>query len=219
MWPRLGLRRDRRVMAAIRIGLFGGSFDPPHLAHRALGRVAMQALALDELRWLPAGAPWQKASRLMAPAVHRLAMLTELLAGEPGQAIDERELQRSGPTYTITTVRELQAEQPAASWFFILGQDQYGHFDSWREWPELLSRLTLAVAARDGQAPRPPPAVAGLPHRLEVLPLPRLDIAASDIRARAAAGQPITALVGERVARYIDQHRLYATGTAQAGRH
>ena len=206
-------------MAAARIGLFGGSFDPPHRAHLALAGVALQTLALDELRWLPAGAPWQKAGRLLSSAEHRLAMLAALLADEPGQVIDDRELRRSGPTYTIDTVRELQAERPEAQWFFILGQDQYGRFDTWRDWPELLSRLTLAVAARDGQTPAPPPALAAVPHRLEVLPLPRLDIAASDIRARAAAGQPITSAVGEPVARYIDQHRLYATGAAHAARH
>ena len=206
-------------MAAARIGLFGGSFDPPHLAHRALARVALQSLALDELRWLPAGAPWQKAGRPLTAAVHRRAMLAELLAGEAGQVIDERELQRSGPTYTIDTVRELQAEQPDALWFFILGQDQYGRFDTWREGPELLSRLTLAVAARNGQTPTPPPALAEVPHHLAVLTLPRLDISASDIRTRAAAGLPIAALVGDRVARYIDQHRLYATGAADAVRH
>ena len=205
-------------MAAARIGLFGGSFDPPHLAHRALARVAMQTLALDELRWLPAGAPWQKASRTLTAAAHRLAMLAELLADEPGQVVDEREVRRNGPTYTIDTVRELQAEQPDAEWFFILGQDQYGRFDTWRDWPELLSRLTLAVAARNGQAPLAPSALAAVPHRLQVLPLPRLDLAASDIRGRAAAGQPITTLVGERIARYIDQHRLYATGTAPPAR-
>lgn len=206
-------------MVAARIGLFGGSFDPPHRAHLALARVALQTLALDELRWLPAGAPWQKTSRPLTSAEHRLAMLAALLADEPGQVIDDRELRRGGPTYTIDTVRELQAERPDAQWFFILGQDQYGRFDTWRDWPELLSRLTLAVAARDGQPPVPPPALAAVPHRLEVLPLPRLDLAASDIRARAAAGQPITAAVGEPVARYIDQHRLYATGAAQAARH
>lgn len=206
-------------MAAPRIGLFGGSFDPPHLAHRALARVAMQSLALDELRWLPAGAPWQKAGRSLTAADHRRAMLAELLDGEAGQLIDDRELRRSGPTYTIATVRELQAEQPEASWFFILGQDQYGRFDTWRDWPELLSRLTLAVAARDGQPPTPPAALAAVPHRLAVLALPRLDIAASDIRAGAAAGRPISTLVGDRVARYIDQHRLYATGAADAVRH
>ncbi|MBL8351171.1 MAG: nicotinate (nicotinamide) nucleotide adenylyltransferase [Burkholderiaceae bacterium] len=199
-------------MAAARIGLLGGSFDPPHLAHLALARVAMQALALDELRWLPAGAPWQKAGRTMAPTGHRVAMLTALLADEPRQVVDERELRRSGPTFTIDTVRELQAERPGCDWFFILGQDQYGRFDTWRDWRELLQRLTLAVAARAGHAPQPPAALAALPHRVVALPLPRLDISATEIRARAAAGQPVAALVGEPVARYIARHHLYTPG-------
>ena len=197
-----------------RIGLLGGSFDPPHLAHLALARVAMQALALDELRWLPAGAPWQKAGRRLTPAEHRVAMLAALLDGEPKQVIDERELHRAGLTYTIDTVCELQTERPDADWFFILGQDQYGRFDTWHAWRELLQRLTLAVAARDGQLPQPPGALAAVPHRVVVLPLPRLDIAATEIRALAAAGQPIAALVGERVAGYIEQHHLYTPGHA-----
>ena len=215
-------------MPVYRIGLLGGSFDPPHLAHLALARVAVRALALDELRWLPAGAPWQKAGRTMAPAAHRAAMLAELLAerladmpaeeaaGAPArpvrQVIDERELHRSGPTFTIDTVRELQAEQPGADWFFILGQDQYARFDTWRDWPELLQRLTLAVAGRAGQPPTPPAALAAVPHQVVALDLPRQDIAASDIRARLAAGQPVAALVGRRVAGYIDQHQLYKSG-------
>jgi len=201
------------LTAARRIGVLGGSFDPPHLAHLALGRVALQALALDELRWLPAGAPWQKAGRVMAPAEHRVAMLTELLAGEPGnQVIDPRELQRAGATFTIDTVRELQAEQPGADWFLILGQDQYARFDTWRDWPELLQRLTLAVAGRAGQAPQAPAALLALPHRVQTLDLPPTHIAASDIRHRLAAGQPVAALVGERVAGYISQHHLYKQG-------
>ena len=196
-------------MAAPRIGLLGGSFDPPHLAHLALGRVALQILALDELRWLPAGSPWQKSDRALAPAAHRVAMLAALLAGEPRCVIDARELQRSGATYTIDTVRELQAETAPADWFLVLGQDQYAHFDTWRDWPELLQRLTLAVAARDGVAPQAPAALAALPHRCTLLPLPPLAIAASDIRARVAAGQSVAALAGAPVARYIDQHQLY----------
>ena len=158
-----------------RIGLLGGSFDPPHLAHLALGRVAMHALALDELRWLPAGAPWQKADRLMAPPQHRAAMLAALVGDEPGcQVIDPRELQRAGATYTIDSVRELQAEQPDAAWFLVLGQDQYARFDTWRDWRDLLQRLTLAVAGRAGQAPKAPAALSALPHRVKILNLPPL---------------------------------------------
>jgi nicotinate-nucleotide adenylyltransferase len=201
------------VTPARRIGVLGGSFDPPHLAHLALGRVALQTLALDELRWLPAGAPWQKAGRVMAPGAHRVAMLAELLVDEPGrQVIDPRELQRAGATYTIDTVRELQAEQADADWFLVLGQDQYAHFDTWRDWPELLQRVTLAVAGRAGQAPRAPTALAALPYRVQILDLPPMPIAASDIRSRLAAGQAVAALVGERVACYIAQHQLYKQG-------
>ena len=205
------------MSTAPRIGLLGGSFDPPHLAHLALGRLARQTLALDELRWLPAGAPWQKAGRVMAPAAHRVAMLGLLLADEPGAWIDPRELQRDGATFTIDTVRELQAEQlkgdrPQAEWILILGQDQYSRFDTWRDWPELLQRCSLAVAGRAGQAPQAPAALAAVPHRLYLLDLPPQDIAASVVRARLAAGQPVATLVGERVAGYISQHGLYQQG-------
>lgn len=206
----------------LRIGLLGGSFDPPHLAHLALGRVAQATLDLDELRWLPAGAPWQKAGRQLAAAEHRAGMLSALLADEPHCVIDTREMLRGGATYTIDTVRELQAEQPDADWFFILGQDQYARFDSWRDWSELLDRLTLAVAGRDGEALQPPPALAARPHRVLPLPLPRQDISASDIRRQLAAGTPAAALaplVGEAVASYIDQHQPYPRGAAHSNRH
>ena len=197
-----------------RIGLLGGSFDPPHLAHRALGRLAMQALTLDELRWVPAGAPWQKAGRQMAGAEHRAAMLALLVGDDPGHTIDTRELQREGPTYTLDTVLALQDEwaasgQPPAEWFLILGQDQFARFDTWHHWPELLQRVTLAVAGRAGQAPEAPPALAGMAYRCERLNLPAMDISASAVRQQRAAGHPVAALVGEAVARYIAQHHLY----------
>ena len=197
-----------------RIGLLGGSFDPPHLAHQALGRLAMQALRLDELRWLPAGAPWQKAGRSLASAAHRAAMLALLVGDAPGQSIDTRELRRQGPTYTLDTVIALQHEwaasgQPPAEWLLILGQDQFARFDTWQRWPELLQRVTLAVAGRDGQAPAAAPALAGMAYRCERLAMPTMDISASAVRQQRAAGQPVSALVGEAVARYIDQHQLY----------
>lgn len=193
----------------------GGSFDPPHLAHLALGHAARAQLALDELRWLPAGAPWQKAGRVVASAAHRGAMLSALLAGDAGSVIDERELHRDGPTYTIDTVRALQAELPGAEWFLILGQDQYGRFDTWQAWPELLQRLTLAVAARDGQPPQAPAALAAVPHRCVPLQLPAMAISASAVRQRLAAGLGVADLVGASVAGYIDQHRPYPGPTTQ----
>ena len=202
------------VAGVRRIGLLGGSFDPPHLAHLALGRLALQALRLDELRWLPAGMPWQKADRRLASAEHRAAMLALLVGDAPGHSIDKRELRQDGPSYTLDTVGALQAEwaasgQVPADWFLILGQDQFARFDTWHCWPELLQRVTLAVAGRAGQAPAAPPALAGMAYRCERLDLPAMDISASAVRCLRAAGQPISALVGEAVARYIDQHQLY----------
>jgi nicotinate-nucleotide adenylyltransferase len=114
-----------------------------------------------------------------------------------------------GPSYTLDTVRELSAEQPGTEWVLVIGQDQYARLASWHGWRELLASVTLAVAAREGQAVQAPPALAGVPHRCEVLPLPQMDISATDIRARVAAGLPISPLVGDAVARYIDQHSLY----------
>lgn len=208
-------------MSVRRIGLLGGSFDPPHLAHLALGRLARDALGLDELRWLPAGTPWQKAAQQRAPAAHRLAMLAALLDGEPRCVLDDRELRRPGLSYTIDTVRALQAEQLGADWFLVIGQDQYARFDTWRDWPELLQRLTLAVAGRAGSAPQAPAALAAHPHRVVALDLPPLHISATDIRRRLAAGEPASALaplVGPAVARYIDQHRLYRPSQEEGSR-
>jgi len=196
-----------------RIGLFGGSFDPPHLAHRALGELALAHLGLDELRWLPAGQPWQKAARTLAARGHRVAMLRLLLAGEPRFVIDERELDRAGPTYTVDTVREFAHQHPGAELLLVIGQDQYGRFDTWREWRELLQRVTLAVAGRDGAAPTPPPALAAQSHRLVALPLPAMPVSSTQIRAAAAQGLRVDALAGPAVAGYIADHQLY-TGKA-----
>ena len=134
---------------ARRVGLFGGSFDPVHNAHLALARAALAELQLDEVRWVPAGQPWQKARALTA-AVHREAMLRLALAGEPRFVLDRTEIRRPGPSYTLDTVRELAAAQPGTEWFLIIGHDQYAGLHTWNGWQELLARVTLAVANRPG---------------------------------------------------------------------
>lgn len=199
----------RRRPRQPRVGLLGGSFNPPHLGHLALARVARDHLRLDELLWVPAGQPWQKAGQFLAPAADRAAMVSAMIAGEPRMQLDERELHRQGPSYTLDTVLELQAERPGAELFLVIGQDQYAGLHTWRQPAALLAAVTLAVAARDGQAPQASPLLAALPHRPETLPLPRTDVSASTIRAALAAGQPVDRMVGEPVARYIDQHLLY----------
>jgi nicotinate-nucleotide adenylyltransferase len=198
---------------ARRVGLLGGSFNPPHLAHRALAELALRTLQLDELRWLPAGQPWQKPALHLAPAEHRAAMAMLAAAHEPRFVVDDRELHRQGPSYSIDTVRELEQELPGATLFLVIGQDQYARLHTWQRWRELLSAVTLAVAAREGEAVRASPAVAATWHRVEVLNLPRMDISATTIRERLARGQDVSALVGEAVAGYIAHHHLYAPPT------
>jgi nicotinate-nucleotide adenylyltransferase len=198
-----------RAAAPARIGLLGGSFDPPHLAHLALARTALQALHLDELWWLPAGQPWQKAGRALADGTHRAAMVRLLVQDEPRFRLDARELDRPGPTFTVDTVRECRAERPDAAFFLILGQDQYGRLDTWREWPALLGEVTLAVAARGGQPPLPPPALAAHPHRLEVLPLPDMPESSTALREALTRGDEVSPMVGQAVAGYIARHHLY----------
>jgi nicotinate-nucleotide adenylyltransferase len=194
-----------------RIGLLGGSFNPPHLAHLALARQARDELRLDEVRLLPAGQPWQKLAAGQGPIEgrHRVAMLGLLTRAEPGLVIDERELHRHGPSYSIDTVREIGAENPGAQLFFVIGQDQYARLHTWRDWQALLSLVTLAVAGRAGETPRPPAEVAAVPHRIEILALPPMAVASTDIRARAARGEDLSLLVGPAVAAYIDQNALY----------
>ena len=204
------------VQAPANLGLFGGSFDPPHAAHRALADAALTQLGLDEIVWVPAGHPWQKSGRRLASGADRTAMLRLLIDGEPRYRIDERELRRTGPSYTVDTLRELQAERPGARWWLIVGQDQYGHLDTWHDWPELVARAGIAVAGRDGQAVHAAPGLAGVAHAVHALALPPLAHAATGIRARLAAGEDVTALVGAPVARYIARHHLYQGDPAGA---
>ena len=191
-----------------RVGLLGGSFDPVHCAHLALARAALDALGLDGIRWIPAGRAWQKA-RLPSAAADREAMLRLALDGEARYAIERCERERAGPSDTVDTVAELHAREPRAAWFLIVGQDQWARFDTWHRWRELLRRVTVAVAARAGEAPCVPTAVMAEKPRVAEVPLPAMAVSSTDIRARAAAGLPLDALVPAAVARYIEERRLY----------
>ena len=191
------------------VGLFGGSFDPPHLAHRALAEAAIAELALDALVWVPAGQSPHKAGHAPASGDDRVAMLQRMTAGEPRFSIDPRELDRGGPSYTVDTLRELRAEQPGTRFWLVIGQDQYARFDTWHEWREILALAGLAVAARDGDPVRAAPGLSGIPHALRIVEMPALPHSATTVRTRAAAGLDVTALVGTPVARYIADHHLY----------
>jgi len=191
---------------APRIGIFGGSFDPVHNAHVALAGVALRELRLDQLLWVPAGQPWQK-QRHITPAADREAMVRLAIEGEPRFTLSRIELERSGPSFTVDTVRDLRAARPDAQWFLVIGQDQYAGFHTWHGWQDLLGLVTLAIADRPDAKHSVDPQVLAVPHAAVALPM--MDVSSTDIRARVEHGQGIADLVPEPVARYIARHRLY----------
>lgn len=190
-----------------RVGMFGGAFDPPHRAHVALAQAAVEQLALDRLYVFPTGNAWHK-DRTLTPPAHRLAMTQLAFAGLPAVQVDDRELRRSGPTYSVDTLRELQDEHPGAQLHLLMGEDQAGGFSRWHAWPEIAQRAILCVAGRgtgEGIA-----ALRALPGvRVQLLQLPPMPESATDIRARLTAGQDGAGLVGPAVASYIESHHLY----------
>lgn len=207
-----------------RVGLLGGSFDPVHQAHLELARVAASTLNLTELRWVPVGYAWQK-QRTLTAASHRIAMLQAALLADPIDAagrvasvVDDCEVRRGGPSYTIDTLTELRAARPDAELFLIIGQDQYAGLHTWQRWQEIVAFATLAVAARAGQPVVPGAELARVPHRVARVPLPPMAVSSTDIRTRllqgAKAASLVPALLPVTVASYIDSHHLYAEGNA-----
>ena len=129
------------------IGLLGGSFDPIHLGHLQLARGALAQLALAEVRFIPAGRPWQKGE--ITDATHRARMVLAAIRDEPRFALDMREIERAGPTYTLDTLRELrEALGEHVPLVLIMGSDQFERLDTWRDWTHLLDHAHLAVARR-----------------------------------------------------------------------
>ncbi len=185
-----------------RVGILGGTFDPVHNAHLALAQAALDACALDTVRWVPSGQPWQK-DRTITPAIDREAMVRIAIEGHARFVLDRIELERPGPSYTLDTVRQLRRNEPDVDWVLILGRDQYDGLPTWHGFDELLGLVSLAVAERPG--------VAGqrVAHPYHALPMSLHDIASTAIRDAVRQGQDISLWVPPGVARYIESQDLY----------
>jgi nicotinate-nucleotide adenylyltransferase len=199
------------------IGMLGGTFDPIHAGHLALAHVALDQLKLDRILFVPAGQPPHKRGRPITAAADRLAMVELAIAGEPSFAVSRIEIDRPGPSYTSDTVEALVAgretDDRLAEITVILSAESFADLPSWHEPARLLGLARIAVAPRLGH-PAPTPAwlaqrLPGYADRVVVLEGPHLDVSASDIRARVAAGRSIDGLVRPAVAAYIDSHHLY----------
>ena len=201
-----------------RLGVFGGAFDPPHLAHLALAQHAVAQFRLDRLLVIPTGQAWHK-TRALTAAPHRLAMTRLAFAELPQAWVDPREIERDGPTFTVDTLHDLQSEYPNASLFLFIGADQARAFNTWHCWQEILQRVTLVVAQRpmgEGTEKRTPDAQwhNAVSPDVQILDMPSLPISATDIRSHLAHGSPTQAALlhewlSAPVQHYVDQHRLY----------
>ncbi|MEC5211493.1 nicotinate-nucleotide adenylyltransferase [Polaromonas sp. CG_9.5] len=196
-----------------RIGVFGGSFDPPHNAHVALARSALDQFQLDSLHVVPTGLAWHKSRALSAP-VHRLAMTRLAFDDVARGVVDDRELQREGPTFTIDTLRALQTENPQAQIYLFMGTDQFVAFRQWHQWQEILEIAIICIADRAESTPTQTQfdAYGAQSHRFFALKLPWMLVSATQVRQLIASGAAcdIATLVPEPVARYIALHQLYA---------
>jgi nicotinate-nucleotide adenylyltransferase len=193
-----------------RIGIMGGTFDPIHHGHLVAAEEARWQFRLDQVLFIPTGRPWQKPVGV-SPAEDRYLMTVIATASNPAFAVSRLEVDNSGPSYTVDTLRRLRSELPEGTrLLFIGGADLLQQLLTWKEPEQVLALAELIAATRpdfdvDDVVQRVP-AAAGRVHRMEI---PALAISSSDIRARVARGEPIEYLVPEGVARYIQKRALY----------
>jgi nicotinate-nucleotide adenylyltransferase len=194
-----------------RLGVFGGTFDPIHVGHLVAAVNARHALDLDRVLFVVANQPWQKSGRRLTPAEDRFAMIAAAVAGSPGFEASRIEIDRGGDTYTADTLEELGgagAAGGAVELFLIVGADVGSEMDTWRR-PEVVRQLaTLVVVDRPGA----PELQLGPGWRVERVAIPHLDVSASDLRRRAAAGLPLDWLVPAAAISCIRERGLYAGG-------
>ncbi len=200
-----------------RNGVLGGTFDPPHLAHLVLAAAARRALALDRVLLVPAGDPWRKADRTVTPAATRLRLVRAAVeASLPWVEVSAIEVEREGPSYSADTLGQLAAAAGGGAWWFILGRDALADLPNWHEPERLLSLARLAVAQRGPEVEHIPEvarsAVPGLADRVDSVAMPRLTIAASDLRRRVRAREATAPLLAAPVRRLIDELGLYREG-------
>lgn len=188
----------------MRLGVYGGAFDPPHLGHLVAASDAATALALDRVVWVPAAVHPFKRGRVGAEAALRLEMVQAAIAGDPRFAADGLELERAGPSYTVDTLRALHARHPGAELYFLTGADNLRELHLWREPDEVARLARLVVLARGGEGV---PADARYPA--QCVAVTRVDLSSTEVRRRVQDGESIRYLVPDAVRALIERHGLY----------
>lgn len=191
----------------MRVGIFGGTFDPPHVGHLIVAQDALDLLPLDSVLFIPARVPPHKQHENITDAAVRLRMIMAATEHDARFTVSDMELRRSGPSFTVDTLRELHEQHPRNELFLLLGVDQVHEFASWREPQEVLKHARLVMLTRSG-IEEPP--TGDIVH--ETLAVTRVDISSTLVRQRVAAGQSVRYLVPEPVEKIIAAERLYSGG-------
>lgn len=197
----------------MKLGIFGGTFNPPHIGHLVCAQEAHRELGLDRVLLIPARIPPHKPVEHEPGAGHRLELVRLAVAGDERFAVSDLELTRQGPSYTVDTLTELSANDPQAELFLIVGGDIAAGLPHWREPDRVLELATVAIAKRRGTARSAvDAALDSLPggERARYFAMPRIGVSSTLVRRRVRSGQPIRYLVPDAVAGYISDHRLYA---------
>lgn len=192
------------VTRAPRIGVMGGTFDPIHHGHLVAASEVAQSFDLDEVVFVPTGRPWQKDD--VTESEHRYLMTVIATASNPQFTVSRVDVDRSGPTYTIDTLRDLKQQRPGAELFFITGADAVAQILSWRNHQQLWDLAHFVAVSRPGHVLN----TEGLPsENVSQLEIPALSISSTDCRARVRRGHPVWYLVPDGVVQYIAKHHLY----------
>lgn len=190
-----------------RLGVMGGTFDPIHHGHLVAGSEVASLFELDEVVFVPTGTPWQKAESEVTPAEDRYLMTVIATASNPRFTVSRTDLDRSGPTYTIDTLRDLRAQRgPDVELYFITGSDALSNILTWRDVDELFELAHFVGCTRPGHRLADP----GLPDgRVSLVEVPALAISSTDCRDRVRRGEPIWYLVPDGIVQYINKRGLY----------
>ena len=196
----------------VRIGVFGGTFDPVHMGHLIVAEDARAELELDKVLFIPAGQPWFKSYRQITDTQHRLAMVRLAVAGNKGFDVSDIEVRRSGPSYTVDTLAELREQYKGSEFVVILGVDALREIDRWHQPRRLFELASVVGMARPGATLDPSvlnAAIPGASDRMRLVDSTLIDISGTEIRQRVAAGLSIRYRVPAAVERYIHEHGLY----------
>ena len=196
----------------MKIGILGGTFDPPHIGHLIVAEQACAQMQLDEVWFAPAGQPPHKRDRPVTEAEHRVAMVRLAIADNPCFKLCLTDVERPGPHYSTDLMQLLREQQPHNQWYFVVGEDSLADLPNWHDPRQFVQLATLAVAHRPGYQPDLAvleQTIPGLSQRVAWVNSPLVYVSSSDLRAQARQGLPLRYVVPDGIAAYVQAHRLY----------